>query len=129
MEEVKPDRTWPSVLALFKSPNQPIRYSTWGLSVLAILAIAYLVFTLSFLNKVYPRVTIGGQNFAGLSATATQAKVQQLTDNLKTTTVTLLSGDHSQKIVPSDITWQVDVAATAAAVYNYGRDDNRWRSF
>lgn len=118
------------LVGLYRSTRPALRLSAWALSVVAVLALAYLIFALSFLNKVYPHVTLGGQNFAGLTRAGTIAKVQQLIDGLSGTTVTLVSGEHSQKITPKDIAWQVDVNATASAVYNYGRNDgNRWISF
>jgi len=126
----QPLAVWRWLLASYQSPNQKIKYGSWSLSVLLVLALAYSIFALSFIGKVYPNVWLGDQSLAGLSQTAVTQKVQALVDGSSDLAVTLTTEGHSQKITPKDIAWQVDVNSTAANVYNFGRaDNNGWLSF
>ncbi|MCR4277654.1 MAG: hypothetical protein NUV85_01405, partial [Candidatus Berkelbacteria bacterium] len=55
------------VVGLYKSTKPAIKYGAWTLSVVAVLALGYLFFSLSYLDRVYPNVVIGSNQFQGMT--------------------------------------------------------------
>jgi len=125
---------WGRVVGLYKSSRLPIRFGAWGLSVLAVLAITYLLFSLSYLDRVYPNVVIGSNKFGGLTQIQLIDRLTQLASAQADQKITLLQGDPpaggSVEFSSKDIDWQIDVEATSNQVFRYGREDtSRLTSF
>lgn len=124
------EAVWQRLNSLYRSKNQTTRFGAWGLSALAVVGLAYLVFSLTYLGRVYPNVTIGTHSFAGLHASEVQAAVAKLVETASSTEVTLKNGENSQIIRPEEIEWQVDVDATTKLIVNFGRNEpSRWVQF
>jgi len=122
------------VRGLFKSKSKKTKVLGWGLVALAVLTVYYLIFSVSYLNKVFPGVKIGSENFAGLTETQVKEKLTSLAATQSTQTIDIIIDETSFSITPSDIDYLVNTDKTAAAVYNYGRDPHQkllsvWNQF
>ena len=93
------------------------------------MAIAYLIFSLAYLGKVYPRVTVGGVSFGGMTISAVKEKLNLLIDE-SSKTVTLRHNNETQQLGQAEIDWSYNVSQTAKDIYAVGRNpDARWTGF
>ncbi len=130
----KKKTVWGRVLGLYTTSKLPFRYGAWTLSVLAVLALAYLFFSLQFLDRVYPNVVVGSNKLGGLTLAELKDRLTGLATAQIDQKITLNppagGGDNTLEIVPKDVDWHVDIEATATQVFNYGREDgSRLTSF
>jgi len=96
---------------------------------MAAVALLYLVFSLAFLNKVYPNVVVGGVSFSGLSYEQTTRKLEKLVAT-EATSVTLKYQDKTQKLDQAEVDWSYDEQKTAKAIFEVGRnEESRLKSF
>lgn len=136
---------WGRVVGLYRSTKPAIKYGAWTLSVVAVLALAYLFFSLSYLNRVYPNVVIGSNKFGGLTLTELKDQLTGLTATQAEQKIVLQQGGSSTssesprvesrgeetlEFSSKEIDWLVDVEATANQIFGYGREDtSRLTSF
>lgn len=109
------------LLKTFGKQSPTIKAGIWLFGAVAGLAVAYLIFSLSYLGRVYPRVSIGGVSFGGLTVEQTQAKLDEII-GANSSPLTLRFEDKSQTIAQDEIDWQYDSAATARRIFNVGRN-------
>lgn len=118
------------VLGLYQHKDFKLRYLTWGLTALALLSIYYLIFSLSYLDRVYPGVVIGTERFSGLTKAEVLNKVTELTKAQTDRQISVSIEDSEYKIAPSEIELQVNVAQTVSQIFDYGRlPTDRFTSF
>src|SRR3989344_2059593 len=94
---------WRRVLGMYTSTRLPLRYSAWSLSVLAVLALAYLFFSLQFLDRVYPNVAIGSNKFGGLTLAQLKERLTELATTQTGQKITLKQGDDTLEISSKDV--------------------------
>ncbi|MEX2012146.1 MAG: VanW family protein, partial [Patescibacteria group bacterium] len=84
---------------------------------------------LAYLGQVYPRVSVGGVSFGGLTQAQTEAKlISLIADNSEP--VILHYQDQSQTLNQEEIDWRYNVKQTAETIYGVGRNnDQRMASF
>ena len=111
------------VLGLYRSTKPTIKYGAWTLSVVAVLALGYLLFSLSYLDRVYPNVVIGTSQFQGLTQDQLKDKLNQLATAQVDQKITLQQGDNTLEFDSKEVDWQVNIEATANQVFRYGRED------
>ncbi len=114
------------LVKLFKSfGKQPpaIQVGIWIFGGIAAVAIAYLIFSLAYLGKVYPRVSVGDVSFGGLTVEEVQAKLEE-TIAANSAAVTLRFNDQVQEYSQQEFDWHYDSAATARRIFNVGRNPN-----
>jgi vancomycin resistance protein YoaR len=100
-----------------------------SLAAITLVAILYLVFSLAYLGRVYPRVMVGNVSFGGLSYQQTVQQLKELTSH-NSQPVTLRYQDKTQQLAQAEIDWHYDVEQTAQDIYSVGRSaDNKFRSF
>ncbi len=109
------------LLKAFAAQPPALQAGVWIFGSVAALAIAYLIFSLSYLGKVYPHVSVGGVSFGGLTVEQVQAK---LDENISTNSapVTLRYQEETQNLSQDEIGWSYDSAATARRIFNFGRN-------
>lgn len=121
---------WGRVVGLYRSTKPAIKYSAWSLSVVAVLALGYLGFSLSYLDRVYPNVVIGSNQFQGMTREQLTSELTKLTTAQSEQKIILQQGEETLEFSSKDIDWQVDVEATANQIFGYGREDtSRLTSF
>ena len=129
----KKKTVWGRVVGLYRSTKPAIKYGAWTLSVVAVLALAYLFFSLNYLDRVYPNVVIGSNKFGGLTLTQLKEKSTELAGSQVQQKIILrppAGGEETLEFSSKDIDWQVDVEATANHIFGYGREDtSRLTSF
>lgn len=118
------------VVGLYRSTKPAIKYSAWTLSVVAVLALGYLGFSLRYLDRVYPNVVIGSNQFQGMTREQLTSELTKLTTAQAQQKIILQQGEETLEFSSKDIDWRVDVEATANQIFGYGREDtSRWTSF
>ena len=143
------------VLGLYAAAKKPLKYSVWSLSIAAVLGLAYLFFSLSYLDRVYPNVVVGVNNFDRLTLEQVRGKLTALAAAQTDQKIVLQppppegadggdgivlqppppegadgGGEEALEFSPKDIDWQVDIESTANQIFNYGRgDSSRLMSF
>lgn len=109
------------------SKQKPIvKVGIGALSLVAVLAISYLIFSLAYLGKVYPRVVVGGVSFGGLTISQVEEKLDTLISN-SPKTVTLRHNDETQQLGQEEVDWSYNIKETAQDIYIIGRNpSSRW---
>ncbi|MDP3992655.1 MAG: peptidoglycan binding domain-containing protein, partial [bacterium] len=114
---------WGRVVGLYRSTKPAIKYGAWILSVVAVLALGYLGFSLRYLDRVYPNVVIGSNQFQGLTREQLTSELTKLTTAQGEQKIILQQGEETLEFSSKDIEWQVDIEATANQIFGYGRED------
>lgn len=109
--------------------SKPKRQLAYGLITIAALALLYLIYSVSYLGRTYPHVTVGGVNFSGLSRIQVEQKLNELVASNQTSAVKLLFNDQSSELHPADISWAMNTTATADMVFAVGRGKPWQNSF
>jgi len=103
-----------------KNPRQ-YRLFAWILGVALSLVALYLLYSISFLGRIYPNVYLGQQSFAGLTIEQAKAKLEILEQDRPAQPITLIYRETSAEISPDEIGWQIDKDKTVSAMYALGR--------
>jgi len=90
--------------------------------------VVYLLYSLAFLGRVYPRVAVGGESFGGLRQDQIVSRLDMLLARAQTTPVTITSNSESTTISPDTISWQIDRDQTVKQLLAVGRSEIGWRS-
>ncbi|MEK7201970.1 MAG: VanW family protein [Patescibacteria group bacterium] len=114
---------WGRVVGLYRSTKPAIKYSAWTLSVVAVLALGYLGFSLRYLDRVYPNVVIGSNQFQGMTREQLTSELTKLTIAQGEQKIILRQGEETLEFSSKDIDWQVDLETTANQIFGYGRED------
>jgi len=99
------------------------------LLVLVTLAVMYLAYSLSFLNRAYPNVLIGDTHFTHQTQSQVKATLTQLIADNQNQPIKLSYQDSVTSVAPSDVSWQLDTDQTAQAVVAVGHTNGFWPSF
>lgn len=109
------------LLKAFAKQPPAIQAGIWIFGSVASLAIAYLIFSLAYLGRVYPKVSVGGVSFGGLTVEQAQDRLDQ-TISANSEPITLRFEDKTQILTQDEINWQYDSNATARRIFNVGRN-------
>lgn len=89
----------------------------------------YLIYCLAFLGRVYPRVSIAGESFGGLTRTQLLNRLGVLVLRAETTPIILTNEGDSTTLQTSTINWVVNKSETANRLLDVGRGTDYWLSF
>ncbi len=93
------------------------------------LALLYLIYSLLFLGRVYPRVMVGDTNFARLKIDQVHLGLEDKLSQINNQPINLRYQDKTFTIKPDDVAWNLDVEQSSQNIYKIGRSAGGWQSF
>jgi vancomycin resistance protein YoaR len=94
------------------------------LSLIGVLVLAYLVDAAAYYNKIHGGITIAGQAVGGLTRDEATAAVNRVVAEAQKKPITLVSGDKTWQVKPTDVGTKIDVAAAVTAAMDVTRRSN-----
>jgi vancomycin resistance protein YoaR len=98
-----------------------------GITLLAGLVFS-IIFSLMYLGRILPGVTVGGVDLSGVRRTEAVQILQQQITYPTSGQVTLFYGDRTWTLTPAQLGLQLDAEASAKAAYAFGRSFWPWEA-
>lgn len=100
---------------------------------LAILVVVFIIsfsfYSLSYANKVFPKVKIGQIDFSGLTKEEVTERLKPAIEEIKDQELVFSYQEKNWQISPNDLSISYDLNSTTEAVYSIGRRGSWWQKF